>query len=81
MSNGLSMGRRNIGAIQDNRPKNKDDVEFAKVVNSINMELLKLSFNGKPQDVPQLNERISQFFDIYAKYGLNPTVERTCYCY
>lgn len=71
----LSMGRRNIGAIQDNRPKNKDDMEFAKIVNTINMELWNLSLNGKPKTVTELQDRIQQFLTIYAKYGINPTVE------
>ena len=76
--NGLPM-QRNIGAIQDNRPKTSEDREFAKIVNSVNMELLKLSFKGKPKSVEEMNQRVSDFFDTYAKYGLNPTVERSCY--
>jgi len=75
MSKELSMGRRNIGAIQDNRPKNKEDMEFAKIVNTINLKLWDMSLVGKPKTVPELQERIQKFFSIYAEYGINPTVE------
>lgn len=75
MSKELSIGRRNIGAMQDNRPKSSEDREFAKIVNTINIELWNLSLIGKPKTVPELQQRIQQFFDIYAKYGINPTVE------
>lgn len=71
----LKMGRRNIGALVDNSPKNKDDMEFAKIVNTINLKLWDLSLNGKPKSVEELQERIKAFFDIYATYGINPTVE------
>ena len=74
-NNGLNMGRRNIGALVDNSPKNKDDMEFAKIVNTINLKLWDLSLNGKPKSVEELQERIKAFFDIYATYGINPTVE------
>lgn len=74
-NNGLNMGRRNIGALVDNSPKNKDDMEFAKIVNTINLKLWDLSLNGKPKSVEELQDRIKAFFDIYATYGINPTVE------
>lgn len=81
MSNNLPKGRGKIGSLHDNRPKNKDDVDFAKIVNSINMELWNMSLAGKPKTVDELKDRISAFFQVYQKYGINPTVERTCYCY
>ena len=72
------MGRRNIGALQNNQIK---DVEFVKLVMNLNLEIRKLGREGKPKTVEQLEERVDRYLEICASYGLAPTVERSCYFY
>ena len=66
------MGRRNIGAIQDNRIKDK---EFAQRVLGISLEARKLGKLGKPKTVEALEERIDAYLEKCFDAGLPPTVE------
>lgn len=68
----LKMGRRNIGAIQDNKIK---DTEFASKVLKLNIDTMALGKPGKPKTVEQLEERVDQYFALCQSYGLPATVE------
>lgn len=68
----MKMGRRNIGAIQDNRIKDK---EFAQRVLGVCMEARKLGKKGKPKNVQELEDRIDEYMEICFNAGLPPTVE------
>lgn len=66
------MGRRNIGAIQDNRI---EDTEFASKVIQLNIETMQLGRLGKPKTKEELEQRIDTFFSLCQKHGLPATVE------
>lgn len=71
MSNN-KMGRRNIGAIQDNKIT---DTEFASKVIQLNIETMQLGRAGKPKTKEELEQRIDSFFALCQKHGLPATVE------
>lgn len=66
------MGRRNIGAIQDNRIKDK---EFAQRILGLCLEARKLGKLGKPKTVEELENRIDSYMEKCFNAGLPPTVE------
>lgn len=68
----FKMGRRNIGAIQDNKIKDK---EFAQRILGLCLEARKLGKLGKPKTVEQLEERIDEYLEKCFAVGLPPTVE------
>ena len=68
----FKMGRRNIGAIQDNKIKDK---EFAQRILGLCLETRKLGKKGKPKTVEQLEERIDEYLQKCFEAGLPPTVE------
>lgn len=51
------------------------DPDFSRKVLNWNIELFKYRDN-KPKTVEEMQETISSFFDICAKYQMIPTVER-----
>lgn len=67
------MGRRNIGAIQDNKIKDK---EFAQRILGLCLEARKLGKLGKPKTVEELETRIDDYMEKCFLAGLPPTVER-----
>lgn len=66
------MGQRNIGAIQNNKIKDK---EFAQRILGLGLEARKLGKLGKPKTVDELQTRIDDYFEKCFDYGLPPTVE------
>lgn len=68
----MKMGRRNIGAIQNNKIQ---DTEFASKVLQLNIETLQLGRKGKPKTKEELEERIDSFFALCQRHGLPATVE------
>lgn len=74
----VKMGRRNIGAIQDNKIK---DVEFAQKALALCMEARKLGQLGKPQTVEEMEKRIDLYMEKCFEAGLPPTVERYDFVY
>ena len=68
----MKMGRRNIGAIQDNRIKDK---EFAQRILGLGLKARELGKLGKPKTVEELEERISTYLQLCFEAGLPPTVE------
>ena len=66
------MGQRNIGALQNNKIKDK---EFAQRILGLGLEARKLGKAGKPKTVEQLQTRIDDYFEKCFDYGLPPTVE------
>lgn len=72
MQNTAVKGRRNIGAIQDNKIQ---DTEFASKVLQLNIDTMKLGKAGKPKTKEALEERIDEFFVLCQSYGLPATVE------
>lgn len=68
----MKMGRRNIGAIQDNRIKDK---EFAQRILGLGLKARELGLKGKPKTVEELEERISTYLQFCFDAGLPPTVE------
>ncbi len=71
----MKMGRRNIGAIQDNRIKDK---EFAQRILKLGLEARKLGKLGKPKTVEEMEERIDTYIGFCIDAGLPPTVEGMC---
>lgn len=67
------MGRRNIGAIQDNKIK---DIDFAKKALQLNIDTRNMGKAGKPKTVEELEDRIDNYFVLCQSYGLPATVER-----
>lgn len=66
------MGQRNIGALQNNKIKDK---EFAQRILGLGLEARKLGKLGKPKTVDELQTRIDDYFEKCFDYGLPPTVE------
>ena len=66
------MGQRNIGAIQNNKIKDK---EFAQRILKLGLEARDLGKRGKPKIVEELEDRIDTYLGKCAEYGLPPTVE------
>lgn len=68
----LKMGRRNIGAIQDNKIKDK---EFAQRILGLGLKARELGLKGKPKTVEEMEERISTYLQFCFDAALPPTVE------
>ena len=68
----MKMGRRNIGAIHNNKIK---DIDFAKLALQLNIETRNMGKSGKPKTVEQLEERIDNYFVLCQSFGLPATVE------
>lgn len=68
----IKLGRRNIGAIQDNKIKDK---EFAQRILKLGLEARKLGKLGKPKTVEELEDRIDNYMLKCFEAGLPPTVE------
>lgn len=66
------MGRRNIGAIQDNKIK---DIDFAQKALALCIEARKLGKLGKPKTVEEMEDRIDSYMEKCFQAGLPPTVE------
>lgn len=71
----MKMGRRNIGAIQDNRIKDK---EFAQRILKLGMKARELGKLGKPETVEEMEKRIDTYLEFCIDAGLPPTVEGMC---
>lgn len=67
-----SMGRRNIGAIQDNTCQ---DGEFVSKVLALNLKIRELGLRGKPKTPQEMQDRITEYFSLCQQAQLNPTVE------
>ncbi len=68
----LKIKQKGIGAIHDNKIKDK---EFAQRVLGICLEARKLGKFGKPKTVQELEERIDTYLEKCFDAGLPPTVE------
>ena len=66
------MGKGNIGAIQNNKIKDK---EFAQRILGLCLEARKLGKLGKPKTVEELETRIDNYMEKCFDAGLPPTVE------
>lgn len=67
-----SIGRRNIGAMQDNTCQ---DGEFVGKVLALNLQIRELGLRGKPKTPDEMQDRITEYFGLCQKAQLNPTVE------
>ena len=67
-----SIGRRNIGAIQDNTCQ---DNEFVGRALALNLKIRDLGLRGKPQTQEEMQDRITEYFSLCQEAQLNPTVE------
>lgn len=56
------------------------DPDFSNKVLKFNMEVMKIR-DDKPKTIQEMEDTISSYFQLCAKYKLNPTVERSCTCY
>lgn len=70
----FKMGRRNIGALQDNKPKNDKEREIAKKVLKFNLDIMLIG-NEKPKSVQELQDRFTTYFQKCVDEGMPPTVE------
>ena len=66
------MGRRNIGALQNNKIKDK---EFAQRILGLGLEARNLGKLGKPKTVEELENRVDTYLEKCFDAGLPPTVE------
>lgn len=64
--------RRGIGAMQNNAIQ---DGEFVSKALRLNINIRNLGKAGKPKSVPEMEERIDQYFELCQNAQLNPTVE------
>jgi hypothetical protein len=64
--------RRGIGAMQDNTCQ---DGEFVSRALHLNLQIRKLGSNGKPKTQQDMEDRITQYFELCEQAQLNPTVE------
>lgn len=67
-----SIGRRNIGAIQDNTCQ---DNEFVGRALALNLKIRDLGLRGKPKTQEEMQDRITEYFTLCQEAQLNPTVE------
>lgn len=67
-----SIGRRNIGAIQDNTCQ---DNEFVGRALALNLKIRDLGLRGKPKTQEEMQDRITEYFSLCQEAQLNPTVE------
>ncbi len=70
----FKMGRRNIGALQDNKPKTDKERELAKKVLKFNLDIMLIG-NEKPKSVQELQDRFTAYFQKCVDEGMPPTVE------
>lgn len=56
------------------------DPEFSRKVMRCNMEIMNIR-QDKPKTVQEMQDTVSAFFEICAKYDMIPTVERSWSCY
>ena len=70
----FKMGRRNIGALQDNKPKTDKERELAKKVLKFNLDVMLIG-NEKPKSVQELQDRFTAYFQKCVDEGMPPTVE------
>lgn len=75
----FKMGRRNIGALQDNKPKTDKDRELARKVLTFNLEVMKMG-HDKPKSVEELEDRFAVYLMRCAQEGMPPTVEGLALC-
>lgn len=68
------MGRRNIGAMQDNKPKTQQDRELASKVLAFNLDVMRKG-RTKVKSVEELQERFDNYLFQCVDAGLPPTVE------
>lgn len=71
----LQKGKGKIGAIQDNKIKDK---EFAQRVLGLGLKARQLGLKGKPKTVEEMEERITTYLQFCFDAGLPPTVEGMC---
>lgn len=64
--------QRGIGAMQNNVIQ---DGEFVAKALRLNIDIRNLGKAGKPKTVPEMENRIDQYFELCQKAQLNPTVE------
>ena len=69
-----TMGRRNIGKLQDNKPKADKDRELAKKVLKFNLEVMQKA-SSKPKTVEELQDRFTEYFEKCVDEGMPPTIE------
>lgn len=70
------MGRRNIGALQNNQPKTPEEISQAKSVLQFILDLKKnRAFISKPKDPEELEQRFIHYFEKCSTEGLPPTFE------
>ena len=69
-----NMGRRNIGVMNDNKPKSQQERELASKVLDFNLNVMRQG-RTKPKSVEELQERFENYLIQCADAGLPPTVE------
>lgn len=74
-----TMGRRNIGKMQDNKPKTDKERELAKKVLKFNLDVMSIG-RDKPQSVQELQDRFTDYFQKCVDEGMPPTVEGLALC-
>jgi hypothetical protein len=72
MAETKSIGRRNIGAMQDNSCQ---DGEFVSRALALNLKIRQLGLQGKPKTQEEMQDRITEYFTLCQEAQLNPTVE------
>lgn len=72
MAETKSIGRRNIGAMQDNSCQ---DGEFVSRALALNLKIRNLGLQGKPKTQEEMQDRITEYFTLCQEAQLNPTVE------
>ena len=75
----FKMGRRNIGALQDNKPKTDKDRELAKKVLKFNLKVMQMG-HDKPNSVEELEDRFIDYLSMCSDEGMPPTVEGLALC-
>lgn len=75
----FKMGRRNIGALHDNKPKTDKDKELAKKVLTFNLKVMQLG-HDKPKSPEELADRFDDYLSMCAQEGMPPTVEGLALC-
>lgn len=68
------MGRRNIGALQNNQPTTPEQVELGKTVLQFLLDL-KINKPDKPKTPEELRQRFIGYFEKCSTEGLPPTIE------
>ena len=69
-----NMGRRNIGAMQDNKPKSNKERELASKVLKFNLDVMNAG-RIKPKTPEELQDRFVNYFLQCIEQGMPPTVE------